>query len=138
MEPFEQTLRQAGYSVTTARRRVFKALQGEEPLTMRQIINRCRSVDRASVYRTIGLFEELGIIGRLQSGWKYRIELSDSFNRHHHHATCLICGRALDIPADARLEVRLYEIAELLNFQLERHQLELQGTCADCQKKRQF
>ena len=138
MDPFGQTLHRAGYSITAARRRVFKALQSTEPLTMRQIISRCRSVDRASVYRTIGLFEELGIIERLQSGWKYRIELSDSFNRHHHHATCLICGRALDIPADTRLEIRLYEIAELLNFQLERHQLELQGICADCQKKRPF
>lgn len=136
MKPFENALRTAGYSVTTARRGVFKALQGQGPLTMQELVSRCKDIDRASVYRTIALFEELGIIERLQSGWKYRLELSDTFHEHHHHATCLSCGQSIDIPEDTRLEVRLYEVADLLDFQLERHQLELQGYCKDCQENR--
>ena len=132
MKPFEDTLREAGYSVTSARRRVFKAMQNQGPLTMHEVIERSKGVDRASVYRTIDLFEEVGIVERLQSGWKYRLELSDPFHEHHHHATCLNCGRSFDIPEDTRLEVRLYEVADLIDFQLERHQLELQGYCKDC------
>lgn len=134
MQPLEQTLRQHGYSATQARKRVFKALQGQQPLSMHTLIERCGDIDRASVYRTVSLFEELGIIQRLQSGWKYRLELSDTFREHHHHATCLRCGTSYDVPEDTRLEVRLYELADLFGFQLERHQLELQGVCAECQK----
>ena len=62
MKPFEDTLREAGYSVTSARRRVFKAMQNQGPLTMHEVIERSKGVDRASVYRTIDLFEEVGIV----------------------------------------------------------------------------
>ena len=134
MKPFEAALKNQGYSITTVRRKVFKALQGQGPLTMHEVIERAPGVDRASVYRTIALLESLGIVIRVQTGWKYRLELGDNFHEHHHHATCLKCGTALDVPEDTRLEVRLYEIADLLHFQLERHQLELQGYCQDCQQ----
>lgn len=134
MDTFERTLKQSGFSVTKARSQVFKALQSHEPLSMHQLIERCQNIDRASVYRTVGLLEQLGIIQRVQSGWKYKLELSDTFQSHHHHATCLRCGKSQDVPEDARLEVRLYELADLMNFLLERHQLEFQGYCKDCQK----
>lgn len=133
MNSFEETLKQNGFSVTKARRQVFKVLSTYGPLPMHELVARCTSTDRASVYRTIDLFESLGVIQRLQSGWKYKLELSDTFQAHHHHAVCLNCGKTVDVPEDARLEVRLYELADLLEFQLERHQLELQGYCADCQ-----
>lgn len=132
---FEATLRSAGYSVTRPRQAVFMALQDDGALSMHELIAKVPDVDRASVYRCIELFENLGIVERVQSGWKYRLELSDTFHRHHHHATCLRCGRSFDVPADTRLEVRLYELADFLGFRLERHQLELQGYCSECQKR---
>jgi Fe2+ or Zn2+ uptake regulation protein len=132
VKPLQNALQHAGYSSTQARRLVFRALQGQTPLTMHELVERCRDIDRASVYRTIALFERLGIVQRVQTGWKYRLELSDTFHEHHHHATCLNCRRSFDIPEDTRLEVRLYEMADTMDFQLERHQLELQGYCLDC------
>lgn len=122
--------------MTKPRQVVFAALQNQEPLTMHELVERCSSIDRASVYRTIALFEELGIVQRLQVGWKYRIELSDQFTAHHHHATCLRCGKSLNLAENSQLEALLHTLANSRHFTLMKHQIELQGYCAECQSKR--
>src|SRR5580692_9907794 len=99
IETFGQTLQQAGYSNTRSRRVVFEALQGQEPLSMHELVMACtKQVDRASIYRTIALFEKLGIVQRLQIGWKYKLELSNNFNFHHHHLTCSKCNCIIPLP----------------------------------------
>jgi len=130
--PLQQTLRASGQSLTAPRRAVFAAMQHQEPLTMSELVRRCTDIDRASVYRTVALFEQLGIVQRLQTGWKYRLELSDVYHEHHHHATCLSCGRSLIVPEDETIEQYLMATAQKLNFRLERHQVELQGYCGQC------
>jgi len=137
-EPLEQlrnTLKEHEQSLTRARRIIFGVLQDQEPQTMRDITAACAGrVDRASVYRTISLFERLGIVQRLQIGWKYKLELSDAFHRHHHHLTCRQCGRTFALPEDNDLEQRLKLLAHRQNFQMQGHQLEIQGLCQNCQK----
>lgn len=130
-----ETLRQHGQSLTAARLTVFRTLQDKEPQTMKQIVNNCQSIDRTSVYRTIRLFERLGIIRKLQIGWKYTIELSDSFNDHHHHLSCLRCGKIIPFEEGAELDHYLQKIARSQQFDMCEHQLEIQGYCKDCQPK---
>ena len=132
-EQFESTLKKRGYSLTAARRTVFDALQGEEPLTMHELVGRCKDIDRASIYRTIALFERLGIVQRLQMGWKYKLELTDSFVHHHHHLSCVNCGKIIALPEDDVLEARLHTLAAAKRFQPQDHQLEIRGLCVDCQ-----
>lgn len=131
-EQLATTLKLASQSVTTARSCVFAALQNQGPQTMQQLVSRCPSIDRASVYRTIALFEQLGIVQRLQTGWKYKLELSGAFHEHHHHASCLVCGVTIDLPENTALEHELHKLAATYNFHVERHQLELQGICQNC------
>lgn len=135
-EPYEQlqgALKTWSYSLTATRRTVFEALQAKEPQTMHEIVAACHGrVDRSSVYRTIGLFEKLGIVQRLQIGWKYKLELTDRFHAHHHHLTCLQCGQTFALPADERLEQRLRQLARQHNFRMQGHQLEIQGLCEQC------
>ncbi len=100
---------------------------------MHALVERCEDIDRASVYRAISLFEKLGIVERLQTGWKYKLELTDSFHDHHHHATCLQCGASIVLPEDAALEQQIVQIASIDGFRVMRHQLEIQGYCATCQ-----
>lgn len=133
LQQLAQTLKQHGQSLTMPRRLVFAALEGEEPLTMNQVVKRCPTIDRASVYRAIALFERLGIVQRLQAGWKYRLELSDAFHAHHHHASCLQCGQTIPLHENLALEQLLQSLAAVHHFKLERHQLELQGLCQNCQ-----
>jgi len=137
IEPIEQlqtTLKQYGQSVTNTRRIVFAALQDKEPQTMHEVVAVCAGqADRASVYRTIALYEQLGIVQRLQMGWKYKLELSDAFHHHHHHLTCLKCGKIIPLPEDTQLEKRLTTLAQRANFLTQGHQLEIQGLCPTCQ-----
>ncbi|TAH35847.1 transcriptional repressor [Candidatus Saccharibacteria bacterium] len=137
-EAFIDYLAQAGCNLTKPRLTVFHAMQGSGPLTMHELVGRCEEVDRATVYRTVGLFEELGIVERLQTGWKYRLELSGLFHDHHHHATCLHCGISLPLPEDILVEEQLIRLARGHGFHMQRHQLELQGLCAACEAQEQL
>jgi Fur family ferric uptake transcriptional regulator len=133
LEQFKKTLKTRKQSLTKARLVVFKSLQDKEPQTMREVVEACaEQIDRASVYRTISLFERLGIAQRLQIGWKYKLELSDAFHHHHHHLTCVKCGRTIPLPEDRQLEARLHTLSRSQNFIMKGHQLEIQGLCADC------
>ena len=130
----QTVLRNKGYSLTGPRKVVFEAVQNKEPQTMHGLIGNCRGhVDRASVYRTIQLFERLGVVQRLQIGWKYKVELSDLFSSHHHHLACVHCGRTSVLPEDAMLEKRMHALANARGFAPLDHQLEIRGLCKSCQ-----
>lgn len=132
---FARLLKEHGYSLTKARMAVFLALIGQEPLSMREVVLQARGVDRASVYRAIDLFEKLGIVQRLNTGWKYKIELSDRFAEHHHHLTCKQCGRTVALN-EQQLEQFIENLAVEHGFRPTGHQIEIQGICADCQTKK--
>src|SRR5262245_60614382 len=132
MEPLKQYLKNRRQSLTKPRQAIFAALHDKEPQTMQQLIAACPAVDRATVYRTVELFERLGIVQRLQIGWKYKLELTDAFSRHHHHLTCLRCGQVISFDETPELEQQLRWIAASNRFKIQSHQLEIQGLCARC------
>jgi Fur family zinc uptake transcriptional regulator len=82
-----------------------------------------------TIYRTVNLLEELGIIERLEfkeQAASYRLRCKTS--HHHHHAVCTKCGRSTVLetcPVDV-LQAQLEE------FQIEGHKLEVYGTCKTC------
>lgn len=127
-------LKDKGYSVTKPRLITFDALSNsKQPLTMQDLIRRTnKAVDRASVYRTVDIFEETGITQRIYSGWKYKIELSDVFQEHHHHFTCTNCGLVIPINNE-EIEDIIKDLSEKQKFKATTHQLEIQGLCAKCQ-----
>lgn len=135
LEELIKTLKKHGQSVTKTRQIVFSVMEGKEPMTFNEINKACLGyVDRASIYRTIALFEKIGVVQRLQIGWKYKLELSDSFHNHHHHLTCKNCGRTTPLPEDQLLEARLEYLSKSRNFVMYGHQLEIQGLCLNCQQ----
>ena len=132
MNSLETALKTHGFSVTRSRQTVFRALQGHEPQTMHELILACSPMDRATIYRIIMLFERLGIVQRLQIGWKYKLELSDQFHDHHHHMTCTRCGQSFALPEDETLESRLRALAANTGFVPSSHQIEIKGVCRNC------
>lgn len=131
LEALKNLLAHHHYSLTRPRQKVFMALQGQEPLTMHQLIVVIPEVDRASIYRTISLFEEIGVVQRLQQGWKYKIELSDTFAAHHHHLSCTQCKKVIPINEYA-LEQFIEQLAAQNHFHAHSHQVEIQGLCKSC------
>lgn len=133
-EEFAEILKNKGYRLTKSRMAVFNSLYGREPLSMRELIGSNKDVNRASIYRTVELFEELDVAQRLYMGWKYKIELTDKFTVHHHHLTCLRCGKTIAID-QYELERYIDKLAAQRGFKPTTHQVEVQGLCSQCQKK---
>jgi Fur family ferric uptake transcriptional regulator len=128
------TLKENGYSLTKPRLLTFNALNSSKPITTKDLIKQLsEKMDRASVYRTLDIFEKINITQRIYNGWKYKVELSDKFQDHHHHLTCKKCGSIIPIH-DEKLEQFIDELANKENFQIATHQLEIQGLCSNCRK----
>jgi len=131
-----KVLKDNGYSMTKARQFVCELLWDREPQSMHELAEHLNGViDRASLYRAIGLFERLGIVHRIYIGWKYKVELSDIFSHHHHHISCVSCGKIVAIKEEDELEELLGKIAKRYSFEAQGHQLEIQGLCEVCQLK---
>lgn len=130
---FASILKGNGYSMTLPRRAVFDSLAEHGSMSMAELSGSLSSVcDRASVYRTIELFEKLNIAQKIAVGWKNRVELSDIFQAHHHHAVCVTCQRVVDFQEIPELEAALKKLGEQIDFKITDHSLELQGYCQNC------
>lgn len=130
----ESVLQNHHKSLTAPRKLLFDQLLRGKPLAMRQLVYSVKnSVDRATVYRTIQLFEDIGVTHRLYIGWKYVIELAEDFQPHHHHILCQNCGKIVAIHSFDKLESAINEAARRESFRLVSHQVELQGICTDCE-----
>jgi len=122
-------------SLTQPRKVIFDLMFNQGPQSMQVLVQRAKDkVDRATVYRTIELFERSGIVRRLNIGWKYKIELTDAFSGHHHHMYCTNCGRVFDLPDNPMLETMIDTVAAKSGFSPRGHQLEVFGLCANCSK----
>src|SRR5688572_12212600 len=127
------TLKAANCSATRPRILVFGQLASSGPVNVSRLAESLQgTVDRATVYRTVELFEKLGIVNRIWQGFKHQIELSEIFTPHHHHAMCQQCGSTTDI-ASAELESILATLARNQHFLSVSHSVELIGYCQDCQ-----
>jgi Fur family ferric uptake transcriptional regulator len=110
----------------------FEQLAQHGPLTPAKLAALCSpTIDRATTYRTVELFEELGIVNRIWHGFKSQVELSEIFTPHHHHAVCQHCGKNIDI-INPELEKTLTAIARKHKFLAISHVIELTGYCSEC------
>ena len=135
---YDKLLTQHRLSNTRVRREVFNVLlHSNRALSMSELIQRCSSIDRVSVYRCIEIFEKVGIVHRVQTGWKYKLELGDKFKPHHHHMTCLTCGRSIEIDDPKSLDAAIQNISRQYSFQPTRHSFEVEGYCLLCTSKNQ-
>lgn len=130
---FKELLKTRGYFVTKPRLRLFALLQQHNTLGINELIARLPHQDQATVYRNIKLFEELGIINRLQLGWHSKLELSDRFEHHHHHISCTKCGKVWVLKEDPAIEKHIADISQKSGFLALDHQLEIRGLCQACQ-----
>ncbi len=135
LEQLKQILSGNGYSMTKPRMDVFQDLaEKDQPITIAAVVYNLPDIDRASIYRTIGLFEELGVIHRVWNGFKSKIELSETFSPHHHHFSCNNCGVILALDSE-RLESSLHDLEAMNGFSLTQHSVELRGICKSCSAK---
>ncbi len=131
-------LKQQGYRLTPQRRAVLNAIANRhDHLTPAALYKRVHpqqpSIGLATVYRTLEILAELGLICEVHTGGGCRSYLLRRPSEHHHHLICAECGVVVDfIDCDlGELEQRL---SQKTGFEIENHLLEFFGHCRDCDK----
>ncbi len=88
-------------------------------------VARDASISIATVYRTVKLFEESGLLERLEFG-DGRARYEDAERDHHDHLIDLQSGEIIEF-VDPEIEELQERIAKRLGYQLKGHRLELYG-----------
>ena len=123
---------------TTNRRKLIGILQeATKPITINQILESNSDLAQSSVYRNLAVLEQAGLVVRIITNDDHaRYELAEHILDHHHHIICSPCGEILDFHLSAKIEKALEEslqkIADDFGFSIDRHRLDLLGTCGDC------
>ena len=89
------------------------------------------TIDKVSIYRTIEVFEKIGLITSVTHGWKQRYELAAPFRPHHHHLLCNNCGTIEEIQSE-KLEKMIHILADEQGFEVTGHTFEINGLCRQC------
>lgn len=82
-------------------------------------------ISLATVYRTVKLFEEAGILEKLEFG-DGRARYEDAEREHHDHLIDVTTGQVIEF-YDPEIEVLQEKIAAKLGYRLQGHKLELYG-----------
>lgn len=82
-------------------------------------------ISLATVYRTVKLFEEAGILDKVEFG-DGRARYEDAERDHHDHLIDITTGTVIEF-CDPEIEALQEKIAEKLGYRLKGHRLELYG-----------
>jgi len=85
----------------------------------------------STVYRTLDLLKELGLVTEIALG-DGCVRFHPAEKGHHHHLVCQKCGKMIDLPesALAQLEAALYSMYQ---FKADLKHMAVFGLCSQCQ-----
>jgi len=134
-------LKDKEYKLTPQRRIILKVIMEKDKrhLSAEEIYSIVKEsfpdIGLATVYRTLDLLAELGILQKMDFGdGKARFELNDEDVHHHHHLICLSCGKVEEFDLDL-LESLEESISKKTNFDIINHRLKFYGYCSECKDK---
>jgi len=134
-----EAFREAGRRLTAQRCLILDVLrESDDHLDAEAVHDVARrtapDISLATVYRTLTLLEELGLVEehRLGEGHSHYEAVQDE---PHYHFTCRRCGRVLEF--DTPLVSRVArELGEREGVRVTKAHLHLMGYCEDCQEAR--
>ncbi|MDP7150387.1 MAG: Fur family transcriptional regulator [Paracoccaceae bacterium] len=119
-----------GLRMTGQRRIIAQVLQdADDHPDVEELFARASAQDEnisiATVYRTVKLFEESGILDRVEFG-DGRARYEDAERDHHDHLIDMNSGEVIEF-VDPEIEALQEKIAARLGYKLKGHKLELYG-----------
>lgn len=134
IDSIESALTNEGFRLTAPRRALVEVMQGlGDHFIADDVVEAAPAVGRATVFRTLRLLQDLGIVCQvvLDDGTAaYRL----ASGGHHHHLVCSECGAVSDF-ASGDLEGLLDDIARRTGYRVDAHRLEVYGMCPDCRAR---
>ena len=130
----EQLCTERGLRITEQRRVIARVLsESEDHPDVEQLHRRAAEIDPkisiATVYRTVRLFEEAGILDRHDFG-DGRARYEAAPEAHHDHLIDVETGKVIEF-VDPEVEALQRQIAAKLGYRLVDHRMELYGVRSD-------
>jgi len=138
MENPRALLREQGIQVTAQRLAVLRAVATQPHATADTLIDLARSeigsISRQSVYDTLAVLVEVGLIRRIQpvgSAARYEDRVGDN----HHHVICRECGELADVDCAVGSAPCLTAVDDA-GYQIDEAEVAYWGRCPTCQQER--
>ena len=132
-----QLLKERGVRLTTQRELVLRRAMAHLHFTAEELVSDVRAVDqsvsRASVYRTLAMLQEAGVVEKHDFHYgppNYEVTPGKA---HHDHLMCVQCGEIIEFQ-EPRVEKLQDEIVKRYGYQLLSHTHKLYGLCPTCQR----
>src|SRR6266446_5961389 len=131
---WHEELRSRGYRVTPQRQLVLEAINKLEHATPEDICaevrETARGVNISTVYRTLELLEDLGLVTHTHLGHgppTYHAATDDE----HVHLVCRVCGKVTETAPEVVADV-VAALRDTEGFHADVGHLAIFGTCRDC------
>src|SRR5947208_6077151 len=144
---FMEFLGHKNLRLTSQRQAIIDSVFGtEQHFTAEQLLEwarrRDRSVSRATVYRTLPLLTESGLVREMDFGKHYKFyDPNYAEHPHHNHIICQDCDKIVEFES-AKIERLENQISHRLGFAVQAHRLQITASCQElkklgaCRKKR--
>ena len=128
-------LRDQGYRLTPQRLIVLSVVaKGDGHMGVDEIFQQAKVaypyMDVATVYRTLHLFRNLGMVTEVAIGDRLHYELTDPSGAHH-HMVCRLCNGAFDLSPHYLEEFR-NTLTQEFGFEPDLEHFAISGVCAGC------
>lgn len=132
---FKELFREKKLRVSLPRFLIYQELSSSKvPLSPREIYEvlrrKKRKVGLTSIYRSLDLFESLGMAFRISRGSSVKFK-SCELRNHHHHIVCQSCGKVVEFECCDLSEWSKW-VGESTGYQVTDHQIHFLGLCHNC------
>lgn len=140
IEQLKKVFEKNGHKFTKQRQIIFNALKNSSskhltPEELFSIVHQDnKQVGIATVYRTLNIFEDLGIVNKQE--FKDSIntyELISQKDAHHDHLICTNCGKIVEEKILDNDELAK-SLSDKYNFKLDYYSLRIYGICSECEE----
>lgn len=138
-ERFMKFLEQKNLRITSQRRAIVDTVfETEEHFTAEQLLEWSRqkdqSVSRATVYRTLPLLTESGLVREMDFGKDFKFyDPNYADHPNHSHIICQDCDKIVEFESDKIIKIE-DEITHKLGFSVKTQRLQITGTCDELKK----
>jgi Fur family ferric uptake transcriptional regulator len=138
-QKFKEFLAKKNLRITSQRQAIIDTVFGtDQHFTAEQLLewsrHQDRSVSRATVYRTLPLLTESGLVREMDFGKNHKF-FDPNYAEHpnHNHIICQDCEKIVEFESEkiAKLED---EISHRLGFAIKTQRLQITGTCEELKK----
>jgi Fur family ferric uptake transcriptional regulator len=127
-----------GHSMTAQRRLLLELLRDAEGhIDAKELYRRAsardESISPATVYRSLNLFKELGLIDEIRLG-KIRCYYEIKQSPEHQHLVCQGCGKVIEFQ-NPYFQKLIKAVQRERGFKITKAELYLEGYCTECEEK---